>query len=81
MENGLYPQKTVVPAPEAGGDTVGSMVGGLYVRIVIMQVAIIAGAHLRPELRLDRAAADRHRPQDARRHGALRNRGLRRSKA
>jgi hypothetical protein len=44
IERGLYPQKRLAPAPDARGDTVGSIVGGLYVRIVIMQVAIIVGA-------------------------------------
>jgi hypothetical protein len=44
LERGLYPKKTLAPTPESGGDTVGSIVGGLYVRIVIMQIAIIAGA-------------------------------------
>ncbi|MBX9772806.1 MAG: hypothetical protein K2Y71_00215 [Xanthobacteraceae bacterium] len=46
MERGLYPKKKIAPAPEAGNDAVGSIVGGLYVRIVIMQIAIIAGAVL-----------------------------------
>jgi hypothetical protein len=44
IERGLYPKKKVAPAPEDANDTVGSIVGGLYVRIVIMQIAIIAGA-------------------------------------
>ena len=44
MERGLYPKKKVAPAPEAEGNSVGAIVGGLYVRIVIMQIAIIAGA-------------------------------------
>ena len=44
MERGLYPKKTVTPPPDGGGDRIGSIVGGLYVRIVIMQVAIIVGA-------------------------------------
>ena len=43
MERGLYPKKRLAPA-DGGSDTVGSIVGGLYVRIVIMQIAIIAGA-------------------------------------
>lgn len=42
MERGLYPKKKVVPGES--GDTVGSVIGGLYVRIVVMQIAIIAGA-------------------------------------
>ena len=46
IERGLYPRKTLAQAPDGGGDTVGSIVGGLYVRIVIMQVAVIAGAAL-----------------------------------
>ena len=46
IERGIYPRKTLAQAPDGGGDTVGSIVGGLYVRIVIMQVAIIAGAAL-----------------------------------
>ena len=46
MERGLYPNKKIAPAAEAGADSVGSIVGGLYVRIVIMQIAIIAGAML-----------------------------------
>jgi uncharacterized protein DUF6498 len=44
IERGLYPKKKVAPAPEHSNDTVGSIVGGLYVRIVIMQIAIIVGA-------------------------------------
>ena len=46
IERGLYPRKTLARTEEGGNDTVGSIVGGLYVRIVIMQVAIIAGAAL-----------------------------------
>jgi hypothetical protein len=44
MERKLYPKKTLAPAPDAGKDVAGSIVGGLHVRIVIMQIAIIAGA-------------------------------------
>ena len=44
MERGLYPKKRLAPAPDAGSDTVGAVVGGLYVRIVIMQIAVIFGA-------------------------------------
>jgi len=44
MERGLYPKKRLAPVPDANGDSVGSVIGGLYVRIVIMQIAIIAGA-------------------------------------
>ena len=46
MERGLYPKKKIAPATDASADSVGSIVGGLYVRIVIMQIAIIAGAML-----------------------------------
>lgn len=46
IERGIYPRKTLAQAPDGGSDAVGSIVGGLYVRIVIMQVAIIAGATL-----------------------------------
>jgi Family of unknown function (DUF6498) len=44
IERGLYPKKTLAQASDNASDTVGSIVGGLYVRIVIMQIAIIAGA-------------------------------------
>lgn len=44
MERGLYPKRVVPPESASQmGDAVGSVIGGLYVRIVIMQVAIIAG--------------------------------------
>lgn len=43
MERGLYPKKKLAPA-DGSSDAVGAIVGGLYVRIVIMQIAIIAGA-------------------------------------
>ena len=44
MERGLYPRKVVAQEPQSQtGDAVGSVIGGLYVRIVIMQIAIIAG--------------------------------------
>ena len=46
MERGLYPKKKITPAAEVAGDPVGSIIGGLYVRIVIMQIAVIAGAIL-----------------------------------
>ena len=42
MEKGLYPKKKI--GPGESGDAVGAVVGGLYVRIVVMQIAIIAGA-------------------------------------
>ena len=40
----LSQEEALAQAPDGGSDTVGSIVGGLYVRIVIMQIAIIAGA-------------------------------------
>ena len=44
MERGLYPKKVVTQGAESQtGDAVGAIIGGLYVRIVIMQIAIIAG--------------------------------------
>jgi hypothetical protein len=44
LERGLYPKRVVPPEAEPrAGDAVGNVIGGLYVRIVIMQVAIIAG--------------------------------------
>jgi hypothetical protein len=46
IERGLYPKKKVAPAAEIAGDPVGAIIGGLYVRIVIMQIAVIAGAIL-----------------------------------
>ena len=46
IERGLTPNKASAQAGEAGSDAVGEIVGGLFVRIVIMQVAIIFGGML-----------------------------------
>ena len=45
-ERGLTPNKALAQDPEAGSDAVGEVVGGLFVRIVIMQIAIIFGGML-----------------------------------
>ena len=45
LEGKLQSTKIVEPAQnKAGGDTVGAVVGTLYTRIVVMQIAIIFGA-------------------------------------
>ena len=46
IERGLNPKKTLAQDPEAGSDAVGEVVGGLFVRIAIMQIAIIFGGML-----------------------------------
>ena len=46
IERGLTPKKALAQDPEAGSDAVGEVVGGLFVRIVIMQIAIIFGGML-----------------------------------
>jgi Family of unknown function (DUF6498) len=46
IERGRVSQKTSGQAGEAGSDAVGEVVGGLFVRIFIMQAAIIFGGML-----------------------------------
>ena len=62
MERGLDPRRRSSPGEKRA--TPSASVGGLYVRIVVMQIAIIVGAYVAKDLRLDRAAPDRHRLQD-----------------
>jgi hypothetical protein len=46
IERGFSPKKALAQDPEAGSDAVGEIVGGLFVRIAIMQVGIIFGGML-----------------------------------